>query len=492
MNSIKRLSFRLPDFTRYCWVSDHAKSVWEPRIQQILNAWSEIEWLSVAAGLRQCTLRLVSSEQLINITQKMATHELAVLPLRMQATSTHPYCNTALAYQEGKPFNYQIVIGRINDLARFKSAYDNNNQEEIGTLLGYPSCCCDFFQKTWVEEQFIDTTWPMASNTAEPLLNDNIIEVEGPIETNILLRWMGIRAVPHLPCSFNCQSTVEKAQQYLALGEKFGYTEEMTWLTEMLSWPIEWSGLHGIAEIKTPVVKISSCTDATSIKYIVRWKGNTYPEEGARGLVFPYKQPKHRLITDSKSFKEGLASINKADSKVMYPDWYHLDNGFLSQVEMYTAHKPIVKLAVSKLAGQPGTIFDLGCGNGALLKRIIQINKDVIPYGIEKDPNRVANIQQLIPNHMSNFVVGDIFETEKLRLNKQKYTIVLLMPGRFIEASSEQVKRLKQWIKECSLTLLVYAYGDWLTKYGGLAALSEKAGLYLLEENNNTGIAKII
>ena len=36
----------------------------------------------------------------------------------------------------------------------------------------------------------------------------NVIDVTGPPEANILWRWMGARAVPHLPCRFNCTDTV--------------------------------------------------------------------------------------------------------------------------------------------------------------------------------------------------------------------------------------------------------------------------------------------
>ena len=49
-----RLSYVLPDFTRISWVSDKARATWEPRIQRIGNAWSEIEWRSVLSGRRRC------------------------------------------------------------------------------------------------------------------------------------------------------------------------------------------------------------------------------------------------------------------------------------------------------------------------------------------------------------------------------------------------------------------------------------------------------
>jgi hypothetical protein len=60
---MKRLDFILPDFVRVSWVSESAKSVWQPRFRSIGKAWAEIEWLSVVAGVRSCCLIEVSPEQ---------------------------------------------------------------------------------------------------------------------------------------------------------------------------------------------------------------------------------------------------------------------------------------------------------------------------------------------------------------------------------------------------------------------------------------------
>jgi hypothetical protein len=58
-----------------------------------------------------------------------------------------------------------------------------------------------------------------------------------------------------------------------------------------MQWPVEWSALHGIAEIKTPIVKLSTRTDATPEKLILRYHGERYPQEGAHGVRFPYAVP---------------------------------------------------------------------------------------------------------------------------------------------------------------------------------------------------------
>ena len=41
-------------------------------------------------------------------------------------------------------------------------------------------------------------------------------------------------------------------------------------LYEILDWQLEWSALHGIAEIKNSLFKISTRTDATPSRYSIK------------------------------------------------------------------------------------------------------------------------------------------------------------------------------------------------------------------------------
>jgi hypothetical protein len=139
----------------------------------------------------------------------------------------------------------------------------------------------------------------------------------------------------------------------------------------MLRWPVEWSALHGIAEIKTPVVKISTRTDATPQKYTVRYLGDRYPEIGVQGLTFPYKQPAKRKVSDSQQYKAGLENpIQTIDGDYKRFEWYFRDNGFSSGYAMDISHQSILNLACSCLSQSSGRILDLGCGNGVLLHKI--------------------------------------------------------------------------------------------------------------------------
>jgi hypothetical protein len=296
-----RLDFTLPDFTRWSWVSDRARDVWEPRIHRITRAWLQIEWLSVTAGVRACGVTIATPEQFIQQAPAWAEQGLNALPVEMVGVSGQPYASTTVPQQAAKPFAFRLVLGAPADVAAFKRAWDESDDRRIGELLGYPTCCREFFRQIWVEQSLLDTTWPMAMNSATDHRGITTIELSGAPEANILWRWIGVRAVPHLPCRFDCARSVELAQRMLAVGRDAGYSQEVDWLLAMLDWPVEWSALHGIAEIKTPLLKISTRTDATAGKYSVRRAGTGYPLEGGLGLGFPWVRLDHVPLTQSRA-----------------------------------------------------------------------------------------------------------------------------------------------------------------------------------------------
>ena len=158
---------------------------------------------------------------------------------------------------------------------------------------------------------------------------------------------MGPRAVPHLPCSFACRATVDFANTLMALGRELGYGAEMEWLEEILNWPASWSALHGIAEVKTPVLKASTRTDATAHEFVVRRRGRRVPAEAAAGLGFPFRAPERPGLTHSLAFRKGLEAPIALHTAP--PEWYASDNGFSARAAMDEAHRPIVELALTSI-----------------------------------------------------------------------------------------------------------------------------------------------
>jgi 2-polyprenyl-3-methyl-5-hydroxy-6-metoxy-1,4-benzoquinol methylase len=274
------------------------------------------------------------------------------------------------------------------------------------------------------------------------------------------------------------------ADLLMAFGRERGYGTEMEWLEEILSWPVSWSALHGIAEVKTPVLKASTRTDATAHEFIVRRHGRRVPAEAAAGLSFPFREPDRPGVTHSLAFRRGLESPIAVHTAP--PEWYASDNGFSARAAMDEAHRPIVEMAVASL-GDAGTVMDLGCGNGALLKKICEGRAGVIPFGMDTDESKLEHARLMQPAFSENFIAGNMFERIPIDADTV-YSLVILMPGRLLEVDEVSAQRLREWLRGHFQRLLVYAYGEWLTRHGGLAGLAGRAGL-AVESVHRTGAA---
>jgi 2-polyprenyl-3-methyl-5-hydroxy-6-metoxy-1,4-benzoquinol methylase len=414
-------------------------------------------------------------------TPQWAEHSISALGLAREGAGQWPYSSNATNFAPGRPFVLCVGLARHADLNRLKEAWDAHDDQRLGELLGYPECCRRFFHRVWVEGAHVDTTWQMALNSGDATRSATLIEVAGPALVNILYRWTGVRGVPHLPCSFDCVASAAFAQQLQDVGTSVGFVEEMAWVREILSWPAEWSALHGIAEIKTPIVKISTRTDATSIKYAVRRPGEAYPSEGATAVRFPYRPP-------ASTVQERKALTLHASA----PAWHHTDNGFRSESSMARAHAPVVGLA-SRAIGGGGAILDLGCGNGILLKKICdRLGNDAIPFGVDAHHEHIAHARDILPNFASNFRVGDIFASGDLSPLDRRYRLVLIGINRLLEASGERGRQLADEIQKRSDFVLVYRYPSASESAQDLDLLARQFGLRLTDRAIDSAVAAAV
>jgi SAM-dependent methyltransferase len=465
---VNRLAFRLPEFTRVAWVSQATRERWSPRLTAVVRAFAEAEWRAVLSGTRRCALGFVQPHDLPARAAELARHGLSVVPVSTERASRQPYTAAATPAVAGQPFVFRVVVGRIEDAADFAEAWRRNDEEDVGRLLGYPACCRAFFQRVWRAEGFRDTTWPMALNGGRAG-DTRQIDVRCVPEANILWRWVGVRAVPHLPCSFECAETTRFGAALLDVGTQLGFVDEMQCLREMLTWPVEWTALHGIAEIKTPILRIAAMTDATADRYTVRYLGDGYPERGVRGLRFP-QQPPVPLVQ-------------------IHPAWYHRDNGFVSRDAMGRAHQRITTTVRGCLGAAGGDVVDLGCGNGALLARIADLCRGVRPFGIDCDAARIDHARKLMPAFANNFVVGDISGSGAAWGTEPRFAVALQMPGRLLELPSHAFAAVRTFLRNRCDAVVAYAYGDWLERAGGFAGLAARTGLEFASHEDDGAVA---
>jgi SAM-dependent methyltransferase len=235
-------------------------------------------------------------------------------------------------------------------------------------------------------------------------------------------------------------------------------------------------------------MKVTTRTDATGSKHIVQLAGDGYPDEGARGLDFPYRQPVAVPFTQSKAYQRGLQGIMSLP--MLDTTWQDAqDNGFADLASMDAAHEPIVRLATAVLDGHHGDVLDLGCGNGALLEKIARACPRITPVGVELDPERVARARTLHSGVGSNILAQDMFDVESVWESGRRYRLALLMPGRLIEADFVRASRLMERLRRHCDRVLVYAYGDWLTRYGDIGTLARTAGLNVESDHPGATVA---
>jgi hypothetical protein len=117
-----------------------------------------------------------------------------------------------------------------------------------------------------------------------------------------------------------------------------------------------------------------------------------------------------------------------------------------------------------------------------------------VPFGIDVDPSRVAHARELLPQWAENFAAGNLFDTESVWTDGRRYALALLMPGRLLEVAPTQAARLRARLAQQCDRVLIYAYGDWLTRHGSLKGLAAAAGLKLLvdDERATAGLAEVV
>lgn len=347
------LNFRLHDFTRTVWVSEE----WKEKISRLSRVWQKIE------RNRNSALIFVRPEELVDVTKEVKLNGNTTIILQNQ-TQAEDYSQTSIPFN-GKSLIYRVAIDKPWRDSQWREAFGSDDL--IGEMLGYPSCCRAFFREVWNKQDLIDTTLSMRGKLSNPL-------------NNILLRWLGIRLVSHLPCSHDCKQTRVIAQQNIELAYKLHLGKEIEEILELLAMSVKYSALHGIAEITTPFSKTMTRTDATKSE----WK----------------------IQTDDLSLLWKL-------------------NGFKDLQSMNTAHQVILD-AIGYI-GPDTLVTDLGCGNGLLLSKIRDKFKCNI-VGVDNNSIAIRYAEQHFNIPIINANISDHDKWKDL-----KSTIILISQNRFEE-----------------------------------------------------------
>jgi len=250
----------MPDllpFTKVSWKSKEIKEEWAERILRISQAYHNAEYLLVKKKIRLCAVVHISWSTADELIERITTDRLFYLPIRWSkkySGFSHKHFYT----QKGDPdsFIYGVLSYDLDYAKQFRDAELNGSvdHDKIGELLGYPKCCSNAFIDRWGKGIFdpVFEAAEVAAGEKEENNGTEIIHAKAHPYANPFLRYFGVRITSHLPCSTQCEETIRIGEKWIeAIRESDKEAAERA--IEILSMPIKWSILHGIAQIETPL-----------------------------------------------------------------------------------------------------------------------------------------------------------------------------------------------------------------------------------------------
>lgn len=325
----------LDSISQLVWVNEKAKEKWSGAIPQIANLFHNLEVLSVIRGHRRCSWQTVDEKEYHNrIKAEWESQGLKCLAIH-RVGQFEGFAHRHAPVIEGKPVSVCVIVARNDeDCKAYQNAFETGDNREQGILLGYPECCSQFFVDVW-KKNYFDPVWQAACNPKTCIVESNIgyedrygpvlnhldkgvhgdshvdvdwypkerkdmnkygknvhwVRVKGHPHSNSVLRYLGLRACFHIPCSFNCEPTIEVSEKRMELAREVD-ADLVKLLDALMRMPHSWDCYHALAVVRSPIFYSIAASEPSAERYVVEIEGDFIPKESATGAIFPFEQKK--------------------------------------------------------------------------------------------------------------------------------------------------------------------------------------------------------
>lgn len=280
-------NFEIDGFMRMVWLNRRAKEVWSPVISSANALVHEMETESVVRDERPCAWVTVDERSYPQAKEVWESKNLSSLVLR-KVGHFQGFANKFIPPRPDEPGMFCCIVSKSMDkLAAFKNAVSQADDFTQGVLLGYGECCARFFVDIWLKG-YHDPIWQAALNSQIVGQVPYRVRVKPHPLSNPMLRFAGVRAGFHIPCSFNCEGTIKISEERFALAKEFN-SELVEKMEKLLRMPMSWDCYHGVAMIRTPIFYLIVPSCASVNRYVVEIEGDYYPPEAEKGLAYPNK-----------------------------------------------------------------------------------------------------------------------------------------------------------------------------------------------------------
>jgi len=459
---VKRLPFQLPDFTRLAWANSAAEAHWKPRLSASQDLIPKLQIESVIEGYRACALQPLE-EPGYALTATDITNRGLAHSVLYRVCAGEAYSNEVVQGATGRQM-VMVAIGEAAAVNAIVTAHTIRDDHEIGRLLGYPPCCVEFFVRRWKTDRFIDTTWPMAANSTAGQRARSYLRATPPPETNLLLKCVGVRPVFHLPCSFECSHSLTIAGKLRELAARCGLRDSAEASRELLSLPARWTSLHGIAEIETPVFRVSTKTDAVAQRLTIEVGDPTkHVAFASAGYTFPHKAPSRRGTAI-----RAHPSSAKTPSRSPTASWdrappYHQDSGFPTRYLMRRIVEPLLHFIEQR---KPHCLLHLGCKNGAILHEYLCRHTDARAFGVDPSPALIEGGKRGMATMGNVTLLCNQIDDRHALLRIGSVDVAFVMLGRLLELTPMRRVELRQWLVQNAARTVVYAFPGWIPSSG--------------------------
>lgn len=265
-------------FTQFVWRSAEARLKWAGRFKMARSLHDRTEYEMVKRGHRRCATLHIGPRDYDAQIERIAKDGLMWLPItRTKTYSGFAHRHYATDASDPNSTVYGALARTLEDAEAFRTASGHGAQDgkadhaNIGDLLGFPKCCCDFFNEVWPMDYY-DPLWQAAVCTdGAERMSETHLKVRGSVFAHQLLRYLGFRITSHLPCSFQCEETVRIGKVWLEVMRDLDRLGTDA-LLDILRLPLRWRCYRGVAILETEAFIASTNSMPTEKEYIIDFK----------------------------------------------------------------------------------------------------------------------------------------------------------------------------------------------------------------------------